>query len=344
MNGVTKSANDILAAGQFRPINLRVIAVMVTAPVLAAILLLGITGVPPYHFIGIAAKMLGLSCFISVLIGCGYRLVSNIRSNMNEPIAHTIIWLVAAMLVAGITIPTFGLFKQLILPARDFPWDIQLAALDRFIFMGIDPWRLTHAWFGTFYGTIFFDRIYSIWLFLMFGFPPFIVVSFQNTSMRARLIGCWLMGWLLIGGAAAWGLASAGPSYFEALVEPDKDFAELVVRLASINQEAKAVGWTINALDFQPLLLASYKIGIFAPAGGISAMPSVHVAMAALFAIAGFQKARWIGLLFSAYTFLIWVGSIHLGWHYATDGVVGAMMMYALWWLSQLLVPTRSST
>jgi hypothetical protein len=31
---------------------------------------------------------------------------------------------------------------------------------------------------------------------------------------------------------------------------------------------------------------------------------------------------------------LIWIASIHLGWHYASDGLLGAAMMAGLWVLS----------
>jgi membrane-associated phospholipid phosphatase len=74
--------------------------------------------------------------------------------------------------------------------------------------------------------------------------------------------------------------------------------------------------------------------GNYVPGFGISAMPSVHVAMATLFAIGGFVMHRWIGWLMTAYAILIWIGSIYLGWHYATDGIVGASMTIGLWKLS----------
>jgi hypothetical protein len=32
------------------------------------------------------------------------------------------------------------------------------------------------------------------------------------------------------------------------------------------------------------------------------------------------------------YAALIFVGSIHLGWHYAVDGIVGAAAAIAVWW------------
>jgi membrane-associated phospholipid phosphatase len=65
--------------------------------------------------------------------------------------------------------------------------------------------------------------------------------------------------------------------------------------------------------------------------GGISAMPSVHNALAALFALAAFQLNRAAGWIAASYAALIWIGSIHLGWHYALDGVVAFALTYGIW-------------
>src|SRR4028118_2299777 len=65
--------------------------------------------------------------------------------------------------------------------------------------------------------------------------------------------------------------------------------------------------------------------------GGISAMPSVHNVLAALFALAAFQLNRTAGIAVSIYAAVIWVGSIHLGWHYALDGLVAFGLTYGIW-------------
>ncbi|MEK6638393.1 MAG: phosphatase PAP2 family protein [Pseudomonadota bacterium] len=247
-------------------------------------------------------------------------------------------WLIVSILMTGVTLPLFELFKQHVLPARGFPLDPYVAALDRLLFAGNDAWRLTHALFGSVNGTLFFDRVYALWLPIMFVFPMVAVMAARDTRVRARLLGCWVASWVLIAGLGAWIFGSAGPCYYIQLVGPDAGFSALNDQLARLSSEAHTNGQVIAALDFQAMLLSEHLHTEFLPAGGISAMPSMHVAMAMLFALGSFQISRWLGWAMTGYAILIWIGSVHLGWHYAADGIAGAAMMALLWHVSGKLM------
>jgi len=63
---------------------------------------------------------------------------------------------------------------------------------------------------------------------------------------------------------------------------------------------------------------------------GISAMPSMHVALPVLYMLAGFRENRWLGWAFLVYLIAILIGSVHLGWHYAIDGYVSILVVAVL--------------
>jgi hypothetical protein len=76
---------------------------------------------------------------------------------------------------------------------------------------------------------------------------------------------------------------------------------------------------------------------------GISAMPSMHIAMACWAALAlraYSRKMQWVGW---TYVGLIWFGSVHLGWHYFTDGVVGALGALVVWQLAGVIAAQQVS-
>jgi membrane-associated phospholipid phosphatase len=251
-------------------------------------------------------------------------------------------WLILAILMVGLTLPLFQLFKQHILPARGFPFDPYVAALDRFLFAGHDAWRITHALFGSVGGTLFFDRVYALWLPMMFVFPMIAVMAARDERVRARLLGCWIISWMLIAVLGAWAFGSAGPCYYIQLVGPNAGFSELNARLAALGVAAQKEGQVLAALDFQAMLLAEHRTTDLLPAGGISAMPSMHVAMATLFALSGYRIYRPLGHVMALYAVLIWIGSVHLGWHYASDGIAGAAMMALLWHVSGKVITPLS--
>jgi hypothetical protein len=61
--------------------------------------------------------------------------------------------------------------------------------------------------------------------------------------------------------------------------------------------------------------------------------------MPVLFTLVGWQANRRLGMTFLAYTILSFLGSVHLGWHYAVDGYVSAAGVVAIWlfagWLTR---------
>lgn len=246
-------------------------------------------------------------------------------------------WMVATALSTSLAIPVYGVFKQFILKARGFPFDPLLAEVDRILFFGRDGWQVMHSLFGSVNATLFLDRAYSIWLPILMFCPVFWAAVVRDPILRARLVACWVGVWVFVGGAAAWLLASAGPIFYSHFIDQDPGFIALHNRIVELGALAKAQGDMLATPFGHVVLMQRYESGIYFPGFGISAMPSVHVSMAVMFAIGGFVVNKWLGWLFALYALIIWVGSVYLGWHYATDGLVGAALTIGLWKLSAKL-------
>jgi hypothetical protein len=76
-------------------------------------------------------------------------------------------------------------------------------------------------------------------------------------------------------------------------------------------------------------------------------MPSLHVASAVLLALACGRLNRRLATAMWANAALIWLGSVHLAWHYAIDGVLGGAIALAAWKTADVALaerlPTRAS-
>ncbi|TGV96166.1 phosphatase PAP2 family protein, partial [Mesorhizobium sp. M2E.F.Ca.ET.154.01.1.1] len=88
--------------------------------------------------------------------------------------------------------------------------------------------------------------------------------------------------------------------------------------------------YPIWALSTQDMLWGGYT-GATSGSIGISALPSMHVAMAGLFALYATRRSRLAGVLMWAFSGIIMIASVALGWHYALDGYAGALLSVAIW-------------
>ena len=91
----------------------------------------------------------------------------------------------------------------------------------------------------------------------------------------------------------------------------------------------------------QQMLWDNYQNNKAGMGSGISAMPSMHVATAVLLALFGWRYSRQAGIALTLYAVVIMIGSVHLGWHYALDGYVGALGAMVVWRLVGRLLAGR---
>jgi hypothetical protein len=255
------------------------------------------------------------------------RLLDPFRYRLGSPMLAVAV--LAPVVLMPMLFTGFGVLKMLLPLTTSFAWDDSLAAFDRALFFGRPPWELTHALLGSLEATAAIDRIYSGWVPLL-SFAILGFAFFAPRYDRARFFLSFTAAWLLLGVAGAYLGASAGPCY-AALVGAASapEFAPLMERLHAL---AAAPDVHIDAVRWQGILWDAHINRRYGFGMGISAMPSLHNAVATLYALAFFRFGRSWGAAGTAFALVIFVGSIHLGWHYAADGIAAAAAMAAIWW------------
>lgn len=224
----------------------------------------------------------------------------------------------------------FGSVKSTIPFIIPFSWDETLIRLDRALFVGIDPYKVTGLVFGNTYGIVGLNFAYNLWLVIVIAsmiWAPWM----GNHTLRLRYILTALLTWFVGGNILAIYFSSAGPC-FVGLLTGDNAFEPLMSLLREVDDETGMV-WALIAQD---MLWDAYSLNDGA-ISGISAMPSMHVAVSVIFACVAWQIGgiwRWLGAAFSG---CIFIGSIQLGWHYASDGLVGATLALLFWKISAYL-------
>jgi len=297
-------------------------------------------GLPAYRITFFYIKVIWIMAPLAVMLAAGPILIRAIILRARKPWTEIVPFmrgrfgspaLAAGSLLPIVVMPvlmgSFGTLKMLMPRARDFTWDDWLASADKLLFLGYQPWQFTHAVFGSAYLTHLLDLAYAMWVALLFTAVLFYALLAPRYE-RARFFLAFAGSWLLIGVLGAYVFASAGPCYaaqIGAVSAPD--FAPLMDRLKAIHEG----GTPLAAYKWQGVLWANHVQQRYGFAMGISAMPSMHNAITVLFALSLARAARPIRIAAWAFVAIIFIGSIHLGWHYAVDGIAAGLMMWGLW-------------
>jgi hypothetical protein len=55
------------------------------------------------------------------------------------------------------------------------------------------------------------------------------------------------------------------------------------------------------------------------------------------------DRTRWLAWALFGYAILLWIGTVHLGWHCAVDSEISALLLYPIWRLSGWLAGDREA-
>jgi hypothetical protein len=220
---------------------------------------------------------------------------------------------------------TFTSIKNMLPSIAEFAWDPWLADVDRALHGGFDPGLVLRHLFGTEL-TLAVDYVYSVlWFFLLIGVAAWAACSRDCAHLRTRFFLTLVLAWILIGNLLAGIFLSAGPCFYAEVTGDSVRFAELVDLMLGRSAQYKSYLWEL------------YADGGINLATGISAFPSMHLAIATLIALYLSSVSRFLGALGIVFVVVVQCGSVVLGWHYAIDGYVSIAITLALWKLSALV-------
>jgi hypothetical protein len=236
--------------------------------------------------------------------------ISRLLSDMSNGRAR-IFGILIGFILIGLQNGALTWLKVMLPITQGFWADLPLAEADRILF-GKDPWIISHDLFGPITGLL--DRIYVTWAPVKFVTVVGVALAAASPKKSRAMLAyfltistCCLM---------QFALPSAGPVFYAQLGLGDQFIAMPIEP------------WVASARDY---LWADYLAGGGMPGGGISAMPSVHVAMTlwvALVVRIYFPRVQFLAWIYFA---AILIGSVHLGWHYAVDGIASIAIALIGW-------------
>jgi hypothetical protein len=285
---------------------------------------------------GLAGTYLFLALGLAAIFALGLlcrSLVGMVRRREEHPLSalfRCIDWSRVAFAIVGIVVASLSFAALEVLKSEislviPFYADRYLALLDRMVF-GEDAWRFFDRVLGPLAGPM--GIFYGAWILGQMGTFTAVVLSPPSTR-KTRAIVTYALMWFLFGTVLAYLLSSVGPLFFDEVYGGDR-FAGL----------QRILSHTAFQADVAHSLWHSHQTGGLMVGSGISAMPSMHLAGAtwlALLVRAWFPRFAVFGWIYVA---LIYVGSIMLGWHYASDGVIGVAGALLCW----RVAPAFSST
>jgi hypothetical protein len=221
----------------------------------------------------------------------------------------------------------FGSIKNVIAEGQGFAYDKIFADLDQALHFGRAPWEWMYSIAQHPWVLRFVEFNYeTIWFIICFGAQYWVAVATACDKIRLRYMLTFMLSWIVVGDVFATWFSSAGPVFYHYITGDAGRFGPLVDFVHA------AGGATFgSAAHFQDYLWCLYSNDIPGLGSGISAFPSMHVAIIVLNGLFLYESNRKWAVPVVLYVAFIIMSSTYLGWHYAVDGYAAAILTTAIY-------------
>ena len=234
----------------------------------------------------------------------------------------------AIMIVAfAALLSSVSSFKTLIPALIPYRWDAAFYDLEQVLYGDRQAWQWLQPWISAWNLSQPINVAYNFWFFLIPGVLLWQILEINHWHRRRHFLVAFVLSWALNGSMFAVFFSSAGPCYYGRLFPGEVDpYAPLMTYLASAYHGAPV--WAINTQNYLWQLYQNEELSL---GSGITAMPSMHVALAWLTFLLFRRINGWLGAVALLYAGVILVGSVHLGWHYSVDGYFSILTTSLIW-------------
>lgn len=239
---------------------------------------------------------------------------------------------IPAVVGMSMVMNSYSDFKSNIAVFHPYHLDVVFQEIDRFVHFGVQPWVLIETVIGYGSVTALLDKIYYLWFFAAFVPTAALIGMPDRFGIRHQFLLSYVFVWGILGIVGATAMSSVGPIYYDRVYGGPSPFTDLVLNLEHVDS-----AWSLTTMQVREVLWGAYVNDAATVISGISAMPSIHNAMCVLLFLAARHVNRWLAVAAAVFGLTIFVGSIHLGWHYAIDAYVSAIGVILLWKLAGYL-------
>jgi hypothetical protein len=240
-------------------------------------------------------------------------------------------------MVTLFAIDFFFIQKSLLRHVSPYAWDPLFATVDKALHFGHYPHEAVIAFSDALSLGRAFDIAYYLWFVMMYLVLGYNLFLDTDLKRRLRVMWVFLLSWVLLGSLAATIFASTGPLFYaEFYPDAGDPYASLLAHF-----DAKGPGTFPIAWRTRDLLIGWTRSDKLINLNALSAMPSLHMAIAWLAVLYARSISRAWFAIAAVFAALIFLGTIYFGFHYAIDSYVSIAAVTLMWLITGKLLDLR---